>query len=215
MIFWQFRKESNKKAEVVSQLLIRELSGHGFGPVDLEIDHGQCVCLSGASGAGKTVFLRAIVDLDVHQGEAKLDDESSKSMSATTWRTRVGYLPANSGWWHETIDAHFKNIDHVPVKALGFDESFLKKPVDRLSTGELQRFALLRLLENKPEVLLLDEPTASLDPDNVTRVEKLIENYRKNNNAAILWVSHDRDQAKRVSSRNLIMKKGRLTESTP
>ena len=73
--------------------------------------------------------------------------------------------------------------------------------VSRLSTGERQRLALLRLLGNQPEALLLDEPTASLDVANVGQVENMINEYRRENDVPVLWVTHDPNQAKRVADR--------------
>jgi len=102
---------------------------------------------------------------------------------------------------------------HLFIRAfsLGLDKSVLNKPIAQLSTGELQRLALLRLLTNTPEVLLLDEPTASLDQENVARVETFIKQYQTRHNAAVLWVTHDHDQVKRVATGRLTIEQGRLT----
>ena len=73
--------------------------------------------------------------------------------------------------------------------------------VARRSGGERQRVALLRMLANQPRVLLLDEPTANLDQDNVARVEKLVAAYMADQSAGVLWVSHDPRQTTRVARR--------------
>jgi len=85
--------------------------------------------------------------------------------------------------------------------------------VQRLSTGERQRLAIARLLARTPEALLLDEPTGSLDPDNVERMEHLLAQYRSDRGAPVLWVSHDPDQAERVATRQFTLRDGRLVES--
>ena len=72
--------------------------------------------------------------------------------------------------------------------------------------------ALLRLLMGQPRVLLLDEPTASLDPVNTRRVEDLLRRYREKRNVAVLWVSHDPSQVRRVSQRHLRLAAGCLHE---
>ncbi len=86
--------------------------------------------------------------------------------------------------------------------------------IGRLSSGERQRLALARLLENEPIVLLLDEPSASLDIENAKRVENLVTAYKKNRGAAILWVSHDPSQIKRVADRHVSLSPNGLAEKT-
>jgi putative ABC transport system ATP-binding protein len=66
--------------------------------------------------------------------------------------------------------------------------------------------ALVRLLAQTPEALLLDEATANLDPSNGERVEALVESYRQSHEAAVLWVSHDPDQRKRLGVRALVIR---------
>jgi putative ABC transport system ATP-binding protein len=82
--------------------------------------------------------------------------------------------------------------------------------VTRLSTGERQRLALVRLLAQTPEALLLDEATANLDPSNGARVESVVETYRKAQGAAVLWVSHDPEQRRRIGGRSLVIRNERL-----
>ncbi len=98
------------------------------------------------------------------------------------------------------------------LEQLGFTEQVLEWEVRHCSTGERQRLALLRLLANRPRALLLDEPTASLDPDNVRRMETLLEKYRVQHDAAVLWVSHDPEQTRRVATRDLELHDGCLLE---
>ena len=188
------------------------LSIHHIGPVDLTVEPGECICLSGLSGSGKTLLLRAIVDLDPHHGMAYLDDRACCSFPAPEWRRRVGLLSAESKWWHELVSDHFESLEPDRLEQLGFPDQALGWHVSRCSTGERQRLALLRLLSNHPQVLLLDEPTASLDPVNVQRVETLLKTYRMKTNAAVLWVSHDSEQIRRVASRNFELQYGCLVE---
>ena len=98
------------------------------------------------------------------------------------------------------------------LEKLGFDETVLSWSVDRLSSGERQRLALLRLLANQPQALLLDEPTANLDASNVGQAETLISSYRVDRQAPVLWVSHDAGQIARVASRHYELANGRLSE---
>ena len=138
------------------RLKIESLRFQGRGPYDLTVEPGECVCLSGPSGAGKTLLLRSIADLDPHEGRVFLDDVDSLTVDAPSWRQAVGLLPAESQWWWDTVGPHFPVVDGERLEALGFGEEVLAWEVSRLSTGERQRLALLRLLVNRPRVLLLD-----------------------------------------------------------
>lgn len=191
-------------------LRIKGLVSRHVGPVSLAVAPGECVCITGKSGAGKSLLLRAIADLDVHEGGLWVDDTACSAVSGPQWRRLVGYLPAESAWWHDTVGEHFGAIEEDRFAALGFDVDVLRWEVSRLSTGERQRLALLRLLANAPRVLLLDEPTASLDRDNVANAELMIAQYRRNTGAAVLWVSHDPEQVGRVARRRLWLADGKL-----
>ncbi|NOX91357.1 MAG: ATP-binding cassette domain-containing protein [Gammaproteobacteria bacterium] len=184
-------------------LSIIDLYTHERGPYSLHIAPGECVSLRGDSGSGKSLLLRAIADLDPHDGEILLDETPSTQIAAPQWRKQVALLPAESQWWQDEVGAHFSDEKPPWFEPLGFGTETLHWQVSRLSSGEKQRLALARILVNKPRVLLLDEPTASLDADNVLIVERLISEYRHDTGAAVLWVSHDARQAARVGSRHL------------
>ena len=172
--------------------------------VTLHIQPATCVCISGPSGIGKTLFLRAVADLDEHNGQILLDGINCKSHKAPVWRSMVSLLPADSHWWADTVGEHFQHFNDAWLQQLGFKTDVMAWQVGGLSTGERQRLALIRLLANNPRVLLLDEPTASLDPENSLQVEHLVNDYLKNTKAVVIWVSHDPDQIKRISHQHLI-----------
>jgi len=193
------------------------------GPFSFLVERGECVALSGPSGCGKTLLLRSLADLDPAEGNVRLDGEDCAEMPAPLWRRRVGWLPAESAWWHDVVGDHFRDQKSgvrgqrsetskhwknrqqkfQTLEKLGFGKDVLEWRMERLSTGEKQRLALFRLLLNEPEVLLLDEPTAALDPTNVGLVEDLITTYRRDRGAAVLWVSHDPEQIARTADRHL------------
>ncbi|MEA3277895.1 MAG: ATP-binding cassette domain-containing protein [Pseudomonadota bacterium] len=228
-------------------------------PIDLELAAGELVFVSGPSGSGKSLLLRAVADLDPHEGEVWLDGTARSSLPAPQWRRRVGLLPAESHWWGDKVSDHFPGAlgkrwtpspflpgsseggaggsvrdDSAPTHSisapaanrdseaappsdlltlfewLGFGREVLDWSVARLSTGERQRLALARLLANGPEALLLDEATANLDPPNRERAEAIIENYRSERRAPVLWVSHDPDQRRRLGGRRLVISDGLL-----
>lgn len=186
----------------------------GIGPLDLALLPGECVGLTGASGSGKSRLLRALADLDPHAGGMWLAGESAAALSPWEWRRRVALLPAESAWWHDTVGPHFNAApDTVRLQRLGFEPAVMDWRIDRLSSGEKQRLALLRVLVLQPQVLLLDEPTANLDRDNAERAEALIREYLDANGAAAVWVGHDSKQLHAVTMRCLrVATQGGITE---
>jgi ABC-type iron transport system FetAB ATPase subunit len=102
-------------------------------------------------------------------------------------------------------------VDAGALSALGLPEDAAQWPVERLSAGEKQRLALLRLTAGRnPEVLLLDEPTANLDPASVERVEAYLLALARERGLGMLWVTHDAAQVGRVATAALRIASGRL-----
>jgi len=89
---------------------------------------------------------------------------------------------------------------------------FLDRPTGKLSAGQKTRVSLAKALLNKPEVLLLDEPTASLDPDTADWVRSRLEGYRAEHGATVLLASHNMGEVERLCERVIIMKKGRIED---
>jgi ABC-type iron transport system FetAB ATPase subunit len=193
----------------MARLAIESLCTFGFGPFDLSIEAGKCAAVAGPSGSGKSLMLRAIADLDPHQGRVLLDGTACTDMPPTTWRSRVRLVPAESAWWATSVGEHFRGIPEG-LERLGFDRTALDLPVARMSTGERQRLALLRALEDRPPVLLLDEPTANLDADNSAIVEQLLLEHMRDHGAAVVWITHDIAQAARVADRQWKIENRRL-----
>ncbi len=191
---------------------IADLKTPFVGPVSLSIASGECVSLRGASGAGKSLLLRAIADLDPNEGDVRLDRQSRNRMPAPQWRRLVAMIPAESGWWTDNVSDHFKPGAETAalLDAVGLPES-LDWKVNRLSTGEKQRLALARALHNKPQVLLLDEPTSALDDRATERVEDIVRR-QQDQGVAILLVTHDQAQARRLGGRHFLMEDGCLSE---
>ncbi len=179
--------------------------------VYLTVAPGQCVGLSGPSGSGKSLFLRALADLDPHEGRMALDGMAAEAMPAHQWRRQVGLLPAESAWWFDTVGQHCDAWPLDALRQLGFTPEVLGWSVTRLSSGERQRLSLLRLLARSPRILLLDEPTANLDVQNTERVEQLLGAFRAAHQAGIIWVSHDTAQLKRCCNPIYVLRERQLS----
>ncbi len=193
-----------------ARLRVENLSFLDLGPFQFDLAHGECLGITGPSGSGKTLLLRALADLDPHTGEVYLDGVAAGALPAPQWRRQVGLLPAESAWWADTVGAHFGGVAPPWRDRLGLAPEVLQWEVARLSSGERQRLAFLRLLVGQPAVLLLDEPTANLDAENTGRLEELVRRYREKRGAAVVWVTHDLDQLRRVATRCCRLQNGRL-----
>jgi phosphate-transporting ATPase len=197
-------------------LQVRDLRTNILKPASLSLSAGECIAVRGPSGAGKTLLLRAIADLDPNEGLVTLDGRDRSAIAGPEWRRLVGYVPAEPGWWADTVGEHFGEWTAALafVRDLGFPEETKAWPITRLSTGERLRLALIRALTVRPKVLLLDEPTAALDAASVAAVESLI-GTRIRTGLAVLWVTHDAEQARRVAHRLLVVEGGQVREEVP
>jgi len=197
-------------------LTVNALTRSTLQPISFELADGECISVSGASGSGKSLFLRAIADLDPNEGVVKLDGAAREEMSAPEWRRRVVYVAAESGWWSDTVGGHFVDWDKARdlVVATGLPSNCHNWPISRLSTGERQRLSLIRALVLEPRVLLLDEPTSSLDITATEAVEELVQS-RLAEGASALWVTHDGGQSRRLAGRQLICAAGAISETAP
>jgi ABC-type iron transport system FetAB ATPase subunit len=179
--------------------------------VSFDLAAGERVCLGGPSGCGKTRLLRALVDLDPHSGEVRLNGRTQREFAPNEWRQSVAMLPAQSAWWAFTVSEHMQGVHAEELSRLGLPHEAMRWPVERLSAGEKQRLALLRLTAGRqPAVLLLDEPTANLDPASVERVECYLLALARERRTAMIWVSHDAAQVSRVATRAMRIEAGRL-----
>jgi ABC-2 type transport system ATP-binding protein len=115
------------------------------------------------------------------------------------------------------VYAHLYNVPHAQDRIAELAErlqltGFLDRPAGQLSAGQKTRVALAKSLINRPELLLLDEPTASLDPDTGDWVRSLLEDYRAEAGAAILLASHNMAEVERLADHVLMLKGGRIVD---
>lgn len=192
-------------------LQVKGLKSELIGPLDLSVGSGECLLVRGASGAGKSLLLRAIVDLDPNIGNVQLDNQPRDAMPAHDWRKQVALVPAESGWWADRVGLHFDEPTEAAklFSQVGMPEEAVNWEVNRLSTGERHRLAIIRAIFGKPKILMLDEPTAALDADATDLVETLLQQQLERG-VGVLMVTHDSAQAERLAAHTLTMNAGQF-----
>ncbi|PSN16850.1 ABC transporter [filamentous cyanobacterium CCT1] len=195
--------------------------------VSFDLFSGDCLGLVAPSGAGKTLLMRNLVLLDpIQQGAVKFAGKNPSEWGVSAYRSRVMYVPqravsienaarnALEGTVQDNLMQVFElgvyrqrqfdpHIIQTWLGQLGRGAEFLNLQGARLSGGEAQILALLRALQLNPQVLLLDEPTASLDAATTTRVEALLLDWLRHPHRACLMTSHDAEQIHRFTQRQL------------
>ncbi len=191
----------------VNNLTRRFAAGAVLKSLDLTIPRGEFVALLGRSGSGKTTLLRTLAGLDeVVEGEVEVSPK----------RTVVYQEPRLFPWkrvWHNVaLGVRTPDAKQRAEAALGEVELAhrLNAWPLTLSGGEAQRVALARALIREPDLLLLDEPFASLDALTRTRMQGLVSDLWARHRPAVLLVTHDIDEALLLADRVLVLSEGRL-----
>ena len=186
--------------------------------LSLSIPAGSTALL-GPSGSGKSTLLRLLNRLaDPDAGVVRFHGTDVRELDPLELRRRVGLVPqlpapvpgsvADNVRFGPRLEG--REVDpEPPVRLAGLDPTFLDRDASRLSVGEQQRVMLARALALEPEVLLLDEPTASLDEDAKAGVEQAL---RGLGGVSLVLVTHDAAQAERLAERTLRLRDGRITQ---
>jgi putative ABC transport system ATP-binding protein len=196
--------------------------------VTLVVNPDERLAILGTTGSGKTVLLRALALLDpLDSGSIRWRGSAVRAQDIPAYRASVIYVHQRPVVFDGNVEdnlrypfllaAHsHKRFEPERIaqllESLKRPPSFLARSTHDLSGGETQIMALLRAVQLDPAILLLDEPTASLDPASTRAVECLIDNWcgSARGERAFVWVSHDLDQAQRVATRRLLMHAGHL-----
>lgn len=188
--------------------------------LELALRAGERLALAGPSGSGKTLLLRALAGLDaLDEGTVTLQGIRVERWSMPSYRTRVAYLPQRPAMVEGSVEVNLRlpftlrahaarawdrRAACVALERLGRAERFLAQDALELSGGEQQLVALVRRLQLEPTVLLLDEPSASLDDDATTALEALVDAWHAEApERASVWSSHRGEQLERTTERTL------------
>lgn len=208
--------------------LVKEYSGKKVLDIpELNLEEGKITGIIGPSGAGKSTLLYILNGLEkatsgkiVFNGNELRSDpdiETRRQMSMvfqkpTVFNTTVYENMAYSLKLRGIPKGEIRDKVHELAKLIGLEDKLKQKAVT-LSGGEAQRLALARAIIHKPKVLLLDEPTANLDPANVAMIEKLIFHAKTECKTSIVVVTHNMFQAKRLSDNVVFLLCGNVIES--
>jgi putative ABC transport system ATP-binding protein len=193
-----------------------------LGGIRLKVDRGELITIMGPSGAGKSTLLRLINRLtEADSGTILVDSIDIKDLDPRDLRRRVGMVFQIPVVFKGSVRANIAfgkdlwNTD-ADVEALAAEAAIPPELLDadaaNLSVGEKQRVCIARALANKPESLLLDEPTSALDKVSAEKVESLLLRLQSEHGLTMLWVTHDREQSRRISGHNYVLENGRLRE---
>ncbi len=185
---------------------------------------GTTLCLVGPTGAGKTTFLRVLTGLtEIQGGSIEFDGRQwSAGLGSLNDVRRIAMVPQRPLLLSRSVRANLEyglrlrgltDDDGISelLERLGL-EKLAEKSAQTLSGGQIQLVALGRALVLQPKVLLLDEPTANLDPACVALIEQVLEEWRRRYQTTLIWATHNMFQAQRVADRVALFLDGRIVE---
>jgi tungstate transport system ATP-binding protein len=195
---------------------------------NLEVLPGEILCLVGPTGAGKSTLLRLLAGLEpptrgaLRFGEKRFD-ESDLPLAVQRQITMAFQRPL---LLKGTVQANVEyglRLRGVPQRSAKAREilkrlsllDLASQLAHVLSGGQMQLVALARALAVEPDVLLLDEPTAHLDPARVALLEEVVQEFQRQRQATLVWATHNLFQARRVAHRVALLLEGRLVEVAP
>jgi putative ABC transport system ATP-binding protein len=181
----------------------------------LQLFANSHVAINGPSGSGKSTILRSIIRMHpCTAGSVLFDGSTIEEYNPPDLRRRIAYVRQLPVFGHGTLAENLlepfewkSNGNNPPTEdqlisslgELGLDSSLLGMEANKLSGGETQRAAVIRSLLLKPDILLLDESTANLDPDHEELFVQRVEKWVEEDNHAAIWVTHNRELLKRLN----------------
>ena len=199
-------------------------NGMAVNGISFALVPGSVTALLGGNGAGKTTTIAMIMGLvtptsgTVSVLGAQMPDDRHRVLHRMNFESPYVDMPMRlTVRQNLTVFGRLYGVPDVAtrIRELGaqFDlDDFLDRPTGKLSSGQKTRVSLAKALLNHPEILLLDEPTASLDPDTADWVRAEIEKYRAEQGATILLASHNMGEVERLCDRVIMMRRGEIVD---
>jgi ABC-2 type transport system ATP-binding protein len=217
-------KTSEDSAISVDRLVKIYKGGTAVDGISFALPPGSVTALLGGNGAGKTTTIATIMGLveptqgDVRVLGAQMPRQRHAVLHRMNFESPYVDMPMRlTVRQNLNVFAMLYGVADVPGRIRTLAEEFeltefLDRPTGKLSSGQKTRVSLAKSLLNRPEVLLLDEPTASLDPDTADWVRGRLERYRAERRATILLASHNMGEVERLCERVIMMKRGRIED---
>ena len=205
------------------ELVVRRGGRRILDGASIRVQPGEAVAIQGPSGSGKSTLVRVLSTLmEMDEGSVLLGGRDVDEIAPVQFRTRVAFLAQQPAMFDGTVLANIsagprlrgKPLESAEalelIAAVGLDGSMLAREARTLSGGEKQRVALARALANGPEILLLDEPTAALDPDSGARIVALLRELH-GRGLSVVMVTHADEHARALAGTLYRCDRGRLS----
>lgn len=186
------------------------------------LDKKEVLGIAGPSGSGKSTILRIISSLiPFCGGDVKFWEQSIHNADLLEWRRKISLffqMPVSIGDTIKDNMTHnnYKKVSEERIFELldicGLNERDLFKDMTSMSVGEQQRLSLARILVNEPEIILLDEPQASLDPSTSKRMLKLLRSLKEEQELSLIYVSHNIQELNEIADKILFLYKGKSSD---
>lgn len=192
--------------------------------ISININQGECISLVGKSGSGKSTLMKLCADLlEVSQGNIIYRGKDYISYNPVKLRQNISYCLQTPQLFGKTVYHNLEfpskirqdkmDIEKVIylLEKFNLNESYLQKDINTLSGGEKQRIAIIRNLIYTPDILLLDESSASLDSENAQIVEDYVQELNLKG-VTVIWITHSKEQSESIFSKRITMSDGKVVK---
>ncbi len=190
--------------------------------ISIDIKEGDCISLVGQSGSGKSTLMKLCADLiSISKGNIDYRGKDYISYNPVQLRQKISYCVQIPQLFGKTVYDNLEfpskirqeKMDRKKViyilERFNLDESYLAKDINSLSGGEKQRIAIIRNLIYTPDILLLDECTASLDSENARVIEDYVKELNSNG-VTVLWITHSKEQSEGIFNKRITISDGKV-----